>query len=124
MTKGAGAPAAIVERLGMKQVSDAGELDAIVDAVLAANPGQVASYRAGKTGLIGYFVGRGHARDEGPGEPRGRQRPARPQAVVANSPCTKDAGPRGRVHGAQLRRDRALAGYGASEAAIDARTWS
>jgi aspartyl-tRNA(Asn)/glutamyl-tRNA(Gln) amidotransferase subunit B len=50
-------PLQVVERLGMKQVSDAAELEAIVDGVLAANPGQVESYRAGKTGLIGYFVG-------------------------------------------------------------------
>jgi aspartyl-tRNA(Asn)/glutamyl-tRNA(Gln) amidotransferase subunit B len=57
MTKGAGAPASIVERLGMRQVSDASELEEIVDAVLAANPGQVESYRGGKTGLLGYFVG-------------------------------------------------------------------
>jgi aspartyl-tRNA(Asn)/glutamyl-tRNA(Gln) amidotransferase subunit B len=57
MTEGAGDPAAIVERLGMKQVSDVSELEAIVEKVLAANPGQVEQYRGGKTGLIGYFVG-------------------------------------------------------------------
>jgi aspartyl-tRNA(Asn)/glutamyl-tRNA(Gln) amidotransferase subunit B len=57
MAAGAGSPAAIVERLGLKQVSDVGELEAVVDRVLAANGSQVASYRAGKTGLIGFFVG-------------------------------------------------------------------
>jgi aspartyl-tRNA(Asn)/glutamyl-tRNA(Gln) amidotransferase subunit B len=57
MSKGGGSPADIVERLGMRQVSDVGALEAIVDRVLEANPGQVAGYRAGKTGLIGYFVG-------------------------------------------------------------------
>jgi aspartyl-tRNA(Asn)/glutamyl-tRNA(Gln) amidotransferase subunit B len=50
-------PLQVVERLGMKQVSDASELEAVVDRVLAANPGQVEQYRSGKTGLIGYFVG-------------------------------------------------------------------
>jgi aspartyl-tRNA(Asn)/glutamyl-tRNA(Gln) amidotransferase subunit B len=50
-------PLQVVERLGMRQVSDASELEAIVDRVLAANPGQVEQYRAGKAGLIGYFVG-------------------------------------------------------------------
>jgi aspartyl-tRNA(Asn)/glutamyl-tRNA(Gln) amidotransferase subunit B len=50
-------PLQVVERLGMRQVSDASELEAVVDRVLAANPGQVEQYRAGKTGLIGYFVG-------------------------------------------------------------------
>jgi aspartyl-tRNA(Asn)/glutamyl-tRNA(Gln) amidotransferase subunit B len=50
-------PLQVIERLGMKQVSDASELEAVVDAVLAANPGQVEQYRSGKTGLLGYFVG-------------------------------------------------------------------
>jgi aspartyl-tRNA(Asn)/glutamyl-tRNA(Gln) amidotransferase subunit B len=50
-------PLQVIERLGMKQVSDVSELEAVVDRVLAANPGQVESYRSGKTGLIGYFVG-------------------------------------------------------------------
>jgi len=50
-------PLQVIDRLGMKQVSDVGELEAVVDAVLAANPSQVAEYRGGKAGLIGYFVG-------------------------------------------------------------------
>jgi aspartyl-tRNA(Asn)/glutamyl-tRNA(Gln) amidotransferase subunit B len=50
-------PLQVVRRLGMKQVSDAGELEAVVDRVLAANPAQVENYRAGKTGLMGFFVG-------------------------------------------------------------------
>ena len=51
------APGAIVELKGMRQVSDTGEIEAIVDRIMAANPGQVAEYRGGKTGLIGFFVG-------------------------------------------------------------------
>ena len=50
-------PAAIVEERGMKQVSDTGAIEAVVDAVLAANPDKVAQYQGGKTGLIGFFVG-------------------------------------------------------------------
>jgi aspartyl-tRNA(Asn)/glutamyl-tRNA(Gln) amidotransferase subunit B len=57
MAKGGEAAATIVERLGVEQVSDVSELEAVIDRVLAANPGQVASYRAGKVGLIGFFVG-------------------------------------------------------------------
>jgi aspartyl-tRNA(Asn)/glutamyl-tRNA(Gln) amidotransferase subunit B len=57
MSKTGEEPAEIVERLGLKQVSDTAELEAVVDAVLAVNPGQVEQYRGGKTGLIGYFVG-------------------------------------------------------------------
>jgi aspartyl-tRNA(Asn)/glutamyl-tRNA(Gln) amidotransferase subunit B len=50
-------PLQVIERLGMRQVSDVGELEAVVDRVLAANPAQVEQYRSGKSGLIGYFVG-------------------------------------------------------------------
>ncbi len=50
-------PAAIVAREGLAQVSDVDELQAAVDAVLAAHPAQVASYRRGKTGTLGFFVG-------------------------------------------------------------------
>ena len=42
---------------GMEQVSDSGEIEAVVDTVLAANPNEVEGYRGGKTGLIGFFVG-------------------------------------------------------------------
>jgi aspartyl-tRNA(Asn)/glutamyl-tRNA(Gln) amidotransferase subunit B len=51
------APGAIVELKGMKQVSDAGAIEEVVDRIIADNPGQVAEYRGGKAGLIGYFVG-------------------------------------------------------------------
>lgn len=47
----------IVEEKGLKQISGAGELEGIVDRLLADNPGQVEAYRGGKGGLIGWFVG-------------------------------------------------------------------
>jgi aspartyl-tRNA(Asn)/glutamyl-tRNA(Gln) amidotransferase subunit B len=43
--------------LGQRAVSDTGELEPVVDAVLAAHPGQVEAYRGGKDGLLGFFVG-------------------------------------------------------------------
>ncbi|GHF25845.1 aspartyl/glutamyl-tRNA(Asn/Gln) amidotransferase subunit B [Kordiimonas sediminis] len=49
--------AVIVDEKGLKQVSDTGELEKIIDTIIAANPGQVEQYRAGKTKLIGFFVG-------------------------------------------------------------------
>jgi aspartyl-tRNA(Asn)/glutamyl-tRNA(Gln) amidotransferase subunit B len=48
--------AAIVETRGFRQISDAGAVGAIVDEVIAANPGAVGDYRAGKP-VIGFFVG-------------------------------------------------------------------
>jgi aspartyl-tRNA(Asn)/glutamyl-tRNA(Gln) amidotransferase subunit B len=64
------APGAIVEMRGMKQVSDVGELEAIVDQILAANPGEVEGYRGGKTGLIGFFVGQVMRATKGQANPK------------------------------------------------------
>ena len=43
--------------LAQEAVSDTAALEPIVDAILAANPAQVEQYRAGKEGLLGFFVG-------------------------------------------------------------------
>ena len=49
--------ASIVEERGLKQVSDSGVIEALIDAVIAANEDKVAEYRAGKEKLFGFFVG-------------------------------------------------------------------
>lgn len=51
------APEALVKKLGLEQVSDAGELGKLVDEVLAANPQSVADFKAGKKKAIGFLVG-------------------------------------------------------------------
>jgi aspartyl-tRNA(Asn)/glutamyl-tRNA(Gln) amidotransferase subunit B len=51
------APALIIEREGLKQISDTGALEKIVDEVIAANPKQLEQYRGGKTTVMGFFVG-------------------------------------------------------------------
>ncbi|HEU5280509.1 MAG TPA: Asp-tRNA(Asn)/Glu-tRNA(Gln) amidotransferase subunit GatB [Gammaproteobacteria bacterium] len=48
---------AIIEARGLKQVSDTGAIEKLVDELLAANPQQVADFRAGKDKLMGFFVG-------------------------------------------------------------------
>jgi aspartyl-tRNA(Asn)/glutamyl-tRNA(Gln) amidotransferase subunit B len=48
---------AIIVRLGLRQISDAGSLGPIIDQVLAANPGPVADVQAGKAQAIGFLVG-------------------------------------------------------------------
>jgi len=50
-------PADIVKEKGLVQISDEGELAAVVDRVLAANPGVVEDYRAGKERAFGFLVG-------------------------------------------------------------------
>ena len=63
-------PGAIVEARGMKQVSDSGAIETIVDKIIAENPEEVASYRGGKTGLIGWFVGQVMKEMRGQGNPK------------------------------------------------------
>ena len=53
-----GEPAAtIIDREGLKQISDTGALEKIIDEVLSANPKQVEQYKAGKATVIGFLVG-------------------------------------------------------------------
>ena len=49
--------AAIVEEKGLRQVTDTGAIDAVIDAVMAKNQDKVAEYRSGKDKLFGFFVG-------------------------------------------------------------------
>lgn len=49
--------AKIVEEKGLKQVTDVGAIETIVDQIIAANPDNVAAYRGGKDKLFGFFVG-------------------------------------------------------------------
>ncbi|MBK9170387.1 MAG: Asp-tRNA(Asn)/Glu-tRNA(Gln) amidotransferase subunit GatB [Bryobacterales bacterium] len=51
------AAAVIIEREGLKQISDTGALEAIIEQVLAANGKQVEQYRSGKTTVLGFLVG-------------------------------------------------------------------
>jgi aspartyl-tRNA(Asn)/glutamyl-tRNA(Gln) amidotransferase subunit B len=53
-----GKPAdAIIEAKGLRQITDAGAIESVIDAVIAANPKQLADYRSGKDKLFGFFVG-------------------------------------------------------------------
>lgn len=49
--------AAIIEAEGLRQISDAGQLEGIIQDILERSEKQVAQYRGGKTGVLGYFVG-------------------------------------------------------------------
>jgi len=63
-------PSQIVEEEGLAQVSDAGELSEVADRILEANPDKVAAYQAGKTGLIGWFVGQMMKETGGQADPK------------------------------------------------------
>ena len=49
--------AAIVEEKGLKQITDTGAIEAIIDDIIAKNGDKVEQYRSGKDKLFGFFVG-------------------------------------------------------------------
>jgi aspartyl-tRNA(Asn)/glutamyl-tRNA(Gln) amidotransferase subunit B len=66
---GKGAETVVAER-GLVQVSDTGEIDAIIEQVLASNPQQLGQYRAGKETLFGFFVGQIMKASKGKANPK------------------------------------------------------
>jgi aspartyl-tRNA(Asn)/glutamyl-tRNA(Gln) amidotransferase subunit B len=48
---------AVIEARGLKQITDSGAIEKVIDEVIAANPKQLADYRSGKDKLFGFFVG-------------------------------------------------------------------
>jgi len=57
MWNGEGDADTVIEKQGLRQVTDTGAIEHIIDEVLAANPEQLEQYRAGKDRLFGFFVG-------------------------------------------------------------------
>lgn len=57
MWAGEGDADTVIEQRGLRQITDSGAIEAIVAEVIAANPGQLEQYRAGKEKLLGFFVG-------------------------------------------------------------------
>jgi len=70
MLAGAGEPREIVDRLGLAQLSDPAAIEAIVTRLLADNPGKADEYRAGRTGLLGFFVGQVMKETDGKANPK------------------------------------------------------
>jgi aspartyl-tRNA(Asn)/glutamyl-tRNA(Gln) amidotransferase subunit B len=60
---------AIIEAKGLRQITDEGAIEAAIDAVMAANPAQLADYRAGKDKLFGFFVGQAMKATQGKANP-------------------------------------------------------
>ncbi|MDJ0970233.1 MAG: Asp-tRNA(Asn)/Glu-tRNA(Gln) amidotransferase subunit GatB [Kiloniellales bacterium] len=62
--------AEIVEQKGLKQISDSGEIEAIVARIVAENPGQVEQFRSGNEKVIGWFVGQVMKATQGKANPK------------------------------------------------------
>jgi aspartyl-tRNA(Asn)/glutamyl-tRNA(Gln) amidotransferase subunit B len=69
MWNGEGEADAVIEAKGLKQVSDSGAIEKIIDEIIAANPGQVTEYRSGKDKLFGFFVGQAMKASKGKANP-------------------------------------------------------
>jgi aspartyl-tRNA(Asn)/glutamyl-tRNA(Gln) amidotransferase subunit B len=62
-------PAKIVEEKGLKQVTDAGAIEKIVDEAIAENPKQVADFKGGNEKIFGFFVGQVMKKSQGKANP-------------------------------------------------------
>ncbi|MCX7036525.1 MAG: Asp-tRNA(Asn)/Glu-tRNA(Gln) amidotransferase subunit GatB [Proteobacteria bacterium] len=60
---------AVIESRGLRQITDAGAIGAVIDAIMAANPKQLADYRSGKDKLFGFFVGQAMKATDGKANP-------------------------------------------------------
>ncbi|MBD1941708.1 Asp-tRNA(Asn)/Glu-tRNA(Gln) amidotransferase subunit GatB [Coleofasciculus sp. FACHB-712] len=69
LSKG-GSAKELVESKGVKQISDKGELEKIINEVIAANPKELEQYRSGKTKLLGFFVGQVMKQTGGQADPK------------------------------------------------------
>ena len=64
---------AIIESRGLRQITDSSAIERAIESVMAANPSQLADYRAGKDKLFGFFVGQVMKATAGQGESRAAQ---------------------------------------------------
>jgi aspartyl-tRNA(Asn)/glutamyl-tRNA(Gln) amidotransferase subunit B len=60
---------AVIGAKGLRQITDSSAIEAAIDAVLAANPQQLADYRSGKDKLFGFFVGQAMKATQGKANP-------------------------------------------------------
>ncbi len=70
MWRGEGDADAIIEARGLKQITDSGAIEKIVDEVIGNNPGQVEQFKAGKEKLMGFFVGQVMKATQGKANPK------------------------------------------------------
>ena len=60
----------IIEKKGLKQITDSGAIESIIDEILTNNPDQLKQYRAGKDKLFGFFVGQVMKATQGKANPQ------------------------------------------------------
>jgi len=69
MWAGEGDADTVIDKKGLKQITDSSAIEALVDEVIANNPGQAEEFRAGKEQLMGFFVGQVMKASQGKANP-------------------------------------------------------
>ncbi|NNC78206.1 MAG: Asp-tRNA(Asn)/Glu-tRNA(Gln) amidotransferase subunit GatB [Woeseiaceae bacterium] len=69
MWSGEGGADEVIDKRGLKQITDTSAIESVIDRIIADNPEQVAEYRSGKEKLIGYFVGQVMQETQGKANP-------------------------------------------------------
>jgi aspartyl-tRNA(Asn)/glutamyl-tRNA(Gln) amidotransferase subunit B len=69
MWAGEGDADTVIEKKGLKQITDTGAIETVIDDVIAKNPKQLEQYRAGKETLFGFFVGQAMKATQGKANP-------------------------------------------------------
>ncbi|MCP4429723.1 MAG: Asp-tRNA(Asn)/Glu-tRNA(Gln) amidotransferase subunit GatB, partial [Gammaproteobacteria bacterium] len=69
MWQGEGHADDIIEARGLKQITDSGAIESLIDEVIAANPGQVEQFKAGREKVLGFFVGQIMKQSKGKANP-------------------------------------------------------
>jgi aspartyl-tRNA(Asn)/glutamyl-tRNA(Gln) amidotransferase subunit B len=69
MWNGEGGADEVIAARGLQQITDSSAIEAVIDAVIAANPEQVEQYRAGKDKVLGFFVGQVMKQTQGKANP-------------------------------------------------------
>jgi aspartyl-tRNA(Asn)/glutamyl-tRNA(Gln) amidotransferase subunit B len=63
-------PETVIQEKGLTQISDAGALEAVAREIIAAHPKEAADYKAGKTKVLGFFVGQLMKKTKGQANPQ------------------------------------------------------
>ena len=69
MWQGEGGADEIIAARGLQQITDSSAIEAIIETIIADNPGQVEQYRAGKEKVLGFFVGQVMKQTQGKANP-------------------------------------------------------
>lgn len=69
MWNGEGDADTVIDKKGLKQITDTGAIETMIDEIIAANPKQTEEYRAGKDKLFGFFVGAAMKASKGKANP-------------------------------------------------------